>query len=77
MNRYYFHFREGDEIALDRIGMYLPSLDAARDEAVRTWQDLLEVAADGGELSDCAIQIADAGGESVLTIPFGYGAHLH
>jgi hypothetical protein len=76
MNRYYFNFREGDEISRDRIGMYLPTLDAARDEAIRTWSDLVEVAANGGDLPDCAIQITDASGE-VLTIPFGDRARLH
>ena len=59
------------------IGMYLPNLDAARDEAIQTWHDLIEVAANGSELPDCAIQITDAGGEPVLTIPFSYRAHLH
>ena len=77
MNRYYFNFREGHEIARDSVGMYLPSLDAARDEAIRTWRDLVEVAAHGGELPDCAIEIADAAGEPVLTLPFGEGARLH
>jgi hypothetical protein len=77
MNRYYFNFREGDEIERDRIGMFLPNLDAAREEAIRTWSDLVEVAAQGGDLPDCAIQIEDGGGEPVLTIPFGDGAPLH
>jgi len=77
MNRYYFNFREGDRIERDRIGMFLPNLDAARDEAIRTWFDLAEAAVSNGDLPDCAIEIADAAGEPVLTIPFGYGARLH
>jgi len=77
MNRYYFNFREGEEIVRDRVGMYLPNLDAARDEAIRIWHDLVEVAAHGGDLPDCAIQIADSDGEPVLTIPFGDRATLH
>ncbi|HEY1962377.1 MAG TPA: hypothetical protein VGG69_08165 [Rhizomicrobium sp.] len=77
MNRYFFNFREGDEIARDRIGMFLPDLDAAREEAIRTWRDLVEVAANDGELPDCAIQIADAAGETVLTVPFGDRARVH
>jgi len=32
MNRYHFNYREGDEIAPDRIGIWLPNLAAARDE---------------------------------------------
>jgi len=77
VNRYYFNFREGEQIERDRVGMFLPNLDAAREEAIRTWFDIVEVAAEGGELPDCAIEIADATGEPVLTIPFGYGARLH
>jgi hypothetical protein len=74
---WYFNFREGERIERDRIGMYLPNLDAARDEAIKTWRDLVEIAACGGELPDCAIQIADASGEPVLTIPFGDGVRVH
>ena len=73
MNRYYFNFRVGDQIERDRIGMFLPTLDDARDEAIRTWSDLVEVAAAGGDLPDCAIEITDAAGEPILSMPFGYG----
>jgi hypothetical protein len=77
MNKYHFNYREGDETAPDRIGMWLPNLSAARDEAVRTWRDIVEVAMQDGELPDCAIEITDATGAPVLTVPFGYGARLH
>jgi hypothetical protein len=78
MNRYFFHFRQGDEIARDGMGMYLHDLDAAREEAIRTWRDLLSIAARTGESpSDCEIQIADASGTPVLTIPFGKSNRLH
>ena len=77
MNRYYFNFRQGDQIERDGIGMFLPTLDDARDEAIRTWSDLAEIAASGSELPDCAIEITDAAGEAVLTIPFGDKARLH
>ena len=76
MNRYYFNFREADHIERDRIGMFLPNLDAAGDEAISTWSDLVAIAASGGELPDCAIEITDAAGEPVLTIPFGHGTRL-
>jgi len=74
MNRYFFNFRMGDEISPDRIGMYLPDLDAARDEAVRTSLDLIEVAEHTGEgLRECELQVADASGEPLLTIPLRDG----
>ena len=77
MNRYYFNFRHGNEIERDQIGMFLPTLDHARDEAIRTWSDLVELAANGGELPDCSIEITDAAGTPVLTIPFSHRARLH
>jgi len=74
MNRYFFNFRMGDEISPDRIGMYLPDLEAARDEAVRTCLDLIDVAEHAGEgLRECEVQVADASGEPVLTIPLRDG----
>ena len=70
MNRYYFNFREGGEIARDRIGMYLPDIDAARELALRTCQDLAATLADyGGEMKDGEMQVADASGEPMLRIP--------
>ena len=78
MNRYFFHFRQGDDIARDAVGMYLRDLEAAREEAIRTWRDLLSIAARAGESpADSEIQIADASGEPVLTIPFGDSNRLH
>jgi hypothetical protein len=56
--------------------MYLPDLDEARDEALRTFRDLLMVAERTGEsAADYEIQIADASGEPVLTIPFERTRH--
>jgi hypothetical protein len=78
MQRYFFHFRQGDEIALDRIGMHLPNLDAARAEALHAWGHVVALSAQSGELpDDSEIQIADSSGETVLSIPFGERLHLH
>jgi acetyl/propionyl-CoA carboxylase alpha subunit len=56
--------------------MYLPDLDEARNEALRTFHDLLMVAERSGESpADCEIQIADATGEPVLTIPLEHTRH--
>lgn len=76
VNRYFFNFRKGDEVSRDWVGMYLPDLDEARDEALRTFHDLLLVAERTGESPrDCEIQIADASGEPLLTIPFEHTRH--
>ncbi|HSC18909.1 MAG TPA: hypothetical protein VLC74_08345 [Rhizomicrobium sp.] len=76
MNRYYFNFREGGDIARDRIGMYLPDIEAARDLALRTCQDLAAALAEyGDDVNDGEMQVADASGEPVLRIPLKSACH--
>lgn len=76
MNRYFFNLRSGNEIARDRLGMFLPDLDAARAEALDTCRDLSLMAELSGEpVSDCELQIADADGEALLAIPVRRAAH--
>lgn len=78
MNRYFFNFRKGDELSCDRVGMYLPNLDAAREEATYVSRELIQMAQATGEAAeDCEIQIADAGGDVVLAIPLGERHRLH
>jgi hypothetical protein len=78
VNKYYFNCREGDQITRDRVGMYLPDLDAARAEAVSVLQDLILVAENSDEPpQDCEIQITDAGGQTVLSLPFQSKSALH
>jgi hypothetical protein len=78
MHRYYFNFRKGEEVARDRVGMHLPSIDAARAEALYAWRHVVAMAARSGERAeDCEIQIADDSGETVLSIPFGEPTRLH
>lgn len=70
MNRYFFNFRQGDAVARDEMGMYLPDLNAAREEALNTCHDLAFVARAAGEISrDGEVEVADASGEPVLRIP--------
>jgi len=76
--RNYFNFRKGDKISRDRIGMHLPNIDAAREEAIYTWRDVLAIAAVAGEAPfDCEIQITDDSGETVLSIPTDHSVRLH
>jgi hypothetical protein len=78
LHRYFFHFRQGDEVARDRVGMHLPSLDVARAEALHAWRHVIALSAHSGEIpNDCEIQIADDSGETVLSIPFGDRLRLH
>ena len=76
MNRYYFNFREGEEVARDRIGMYLPDVEAARELAQRTCRDLAAALAEhGGEMAEGEMLVADASGEPVLRIPLKSTPH--
>ncbi len=78
MIRYYFNFRKGDELSLDRVGMYLPNVDAARNEALYAWRELLMIAtATGEERDNSEIQIVDQNGDKVLTIPLGQHKRFH
>jgi hypothetical protein len=78
MHRYFFKFRQGDDIARDRIGMHLADLDAARAEALHAWRHVIAMTSHTGEdPGECEIQIADDSGETVLSIPFGGQWRLH
>lgn len=56
--------------------MFLPDLAEARSEALRTCRDLMMLAERSGEgAADCEIEIADASGERVLTIPLARTRH--
>jgi hypothetical protein len=77
VNKYYFNCREGDHVTHDRVGMYLPNLNAAHAEAVTTLRELQFVAKVAKEpLEDCEIEVTDASGETVLSIPFEEGFSL-
>lgn len=68
--RYYFHLKKGGEFLFDRRGVYLPSLDAARTEAIQAWEVLMETSAEEIEVpTDSEVRIADQDGRIVLTIP--------
>jgi hypothetical protein len=68
MHRYYFNFCNGEKLSRDEVGMYLPNLDAAKEEATRVCRDLVAMEED---LSESAIQIADASGQLLLTVACG------
>ncbi len=72
MRRYYFNFRKGDEIAVDRRGMWLANENVARTEAIQLWGTLLAVAlVTGDPPEDCEYEIANDNGETVATVPLG------
>ena len=71
MSRYYFNFRNGDELTPDPEGMDLPSLDAAYDRACRAAKEMAaEMVLTQGALDARRFEIADEKGQMVLSIPF-------
>jgi hypothetical protein len=72
MRRYYFNFRKGDEISVDRRGMWLPDASWAEKEAIQLWGTVLAVAIISGDPpEDCEYEIANDNGDTVAKIPFG------
>jgi hypothetical protein len=70
VNRYFFNFRQGDVVARDELGMFLPDLEAAREQAMHTCYDLAFVARAAGEIErDGELEVTDASGERILRIP--------
>jgi hypothetical protein len=57
MSRFYFHIRQDDFLTLDDEGLELSSIDAARDEAASSTQDLVR-----SGLLEATIQIMDDAG---------------
>lgn len=75
VNRYFFHYRNGEEVARDSLGMFLSGIDEAHAEAVRTCEDLSLLAKldRGGHSGE--IEVADASGEAVLILPVRASCH--
>ena len=71
MNRYFFHFSEGRHAVEDRVGMYLPDLEAAKAEAARTLLDIIALAGNVSELPNYSVLIANAHHEVLLTVRHG------
>lgn len=70
MARYFFHVRDKDgDVIRDREGQELPSLDAARAEAVNSNREMLgERILHGGIIGPRQIEIADGTGEVLAAI---------
>jgi hypothetical protein len=66
MPRYYFNFREGEELEADPEGQDLPNVEAAKNEARFYASELLRDAAVGGEASAQTVEVTDAKGELIL-----------
>ena len=59
MPRYYFHFREGDELTLDDVGLELVEPESASQEALRGLTDCMRDAMPNVAFREVTIEIAD------------------
>lgn len=74
MARYFFHVRDGDNLLEDdEQGEELPDLDAVRRQAIESAREILSEAALSGTAASLhqQIEVADASGKTVLTMPVG------
>jgi len=66
MPHYYFHVREGSTLNRDNEGQDLPNVEAAREEAISIFREILgEKLLHGGSLNSCSIEISDETGRVV------------
>lgn len=71
MPRFYLHIRDGGRLIADPDGSDLPDLDAARAEALASAREILaEKVKVGGVLNGQRIEITDAAGAVLATVPF-------
>lgn len=70
MPRYFFHIREHDTFELDREGVELPDIRAARREAVAAAKEMVVEAVRGDEIIDHRqIEIMASDGKLVAVVP--------
>jgi hypothetical protein len=77
MARYYLHISNGGGYSEDPEGQELPDLEAARASAIEGARSLLSEEARQGQLDlSGRIDIADADGNILLSVPFGDAVKL-
>lgn len=77
MSRYFLHIDNGGGFSEDPEGQELADLDAARAAAIEGVRSLLSEEARQGQLDLTGrIQIADAGGNILLVVPFSDAVEL-
>ncbi|MHC2103621.1 DUF6894 family protein [Methylobacterium sp. CM6246] len=74
MPRYHFNIRDGDVLTRDRDGSDLPSMEAARADAIASARYLhTEKIKAGDVIDDRCFEIADAVGRVLAVLPFKGG----
>ena len=71
MTRFFFHIRDGDQLQKDTTGVELPSVDAAREEALASARDFLaDEIKHGAELDQRRFEVWDDRGVPHFILPF-------
>ena len=71
MGRFFFHVRDGDDYLEDLVGMELPGLLAARDEALTSAREIIAARILSGEvLNGQVFEVCDEMGQTVAIVPF-------
>ena len=69
MPRFYIHFRTGDQIATDDVGIELPSLEEARDTALASAREIVADNVKSNTKNPLrAVIVAGESGQDLLTI---------
>ena len=71
--RYYFDFREGDELVVDEEGMELIGIGAAQNEAARSLAGIAwdAMRSDGAQAQEMAVEVRDVHGP-VMEVKFEF-----
>jgi len=70
MGRFYFHLKQNNELLPDEEGIELPSVEAARTEALKTVRELVSQAITAGKPNvPEALVIADEAGRTLEIVP--------
>jgi len=82
MPHYYLHVKTSHSTDIDRTGIDLPDIDAARAEALRIAGELLQDWPSGWPEAryDMVVEVADRSGQTMMMVPFSeaaYFAHSH
>ncbi|HEX2136564.1 MAG TPA: hypothetical protein VHG30_11775 [Microvirga sp.] len=67
MPRFFFNIRDGYDLDEDDEGIELPSIEAARAEALATVEELRGELGDPGDIE---LEITDETGRRLMTVPF-------
>jgi len=70
MPGFFFHFRDQNGFKRDEEGQDLPDVQAAHVEVLKSAQELWSDLPPDMARDEICIEIADATGETVLTVPF-------